>query len=192
VPPVAFGRQDSGFSSISGVALRILYGPLLSKTNRKRANWSPPLEYLMWLCLQAEGHAVELEAVNAVWQDPLPSDRKADAEAEKAIVDTGLSSVEGAMSRLGVEEPGAELEKVARDRRFERLALLANAKDLGGVPPAELAVLAGFTPEEAAALEVPEPPPPPAPGRDRAAGLSRSRRRTAAAAHSRAGCRRAG
>jgi hypothetical protein len=163
VPPVAFGRQDSGFSSISGVALRILYGPLLSKTNRKRANWSPPLEYLMWLCLQAEGHAVELEAVNAVWQDPLPSDRKADAEAEKAIVDTGLSSVEGAMSRLGVEEPGAELEKVGRDRRFERLALLANAKDLGGVPPSELAVLAGFTPEEAAALEVPEPPPPPAP-----------------------------
>jgi hypothetical protein len=161
IPAVAFGRQDSGFSSISGVALRILYGPLLSKTNRKRANWAPALEYLMWLCLETAGHTVTLEAVNAVWQDPLPIDRKADAEAEKARADAGLTSVVGALERLGIEDPAGEAEAIERDLRWERLAKLASAKNLEGVPPAELALLVGFKEPEVTGLEVEEPPAPP-------------------------------
>jgi SPP1 family phage portal protein len=140
VPAVAFGRQDSGLSQISGVALRILYGPLLAKTQEKWASWSPALEYLMWLCLQAEGQSVDLEQVNVKWTDPLPKDALQDAQAEKAAVESGLRSQETAIGRLGSEDPKGELKKVQADQRETRLTALLDA----GVPLLAAAQMVGY------------------------------------------------
>jgi hypothetical protein len=148
VPAVAFGRQDSGLSTISGVALKILYGPLLSKTNDKRASWGPGLEYLMWLGLRAEGHDVPLEAVNVVWPDPLPQNVKELVENAKTAADSGLKSKRTLMGELGVENADQELAQVQKE---QRTVLLKQGLDAGlslsaaaleaGVPEAEIPAL---------------------------------------------------
>lgn len=140
VPAVAFGRQDSGFSSISGVALRLLYGPLLAKTNDKWANWGPPLEYLMWLCLRQEGSDVPLETVNVAWTDPLPVDGLAQASEEKAAGEAGGRSLLTIAARLGAEDPAREVRRVEYDRRFDHLAQLVQA----GMALGPALVAAGF------------------------------------------------
>ena len=116
VPAVAFGRQDSGLSAISGIALKILYGPLLSKTNDKRGSWGPCLEYLMWLCLQAEGVNVPVEAVGVKWKDPLPEDFLALVEEETKAVEAGFHSTRTAMGRLGVEDIAQELKDIEAEQ----------------------------------------------------------------------------
>lgn len=145
VPAVAFGRQDSGLSQISGVALRILYGPLVAKTAAKRASWSPGLEYLMWLCLRAEGLEVPIEAVNVRWPDPVPVNAKELAETEKIAVDSGLTSRRSAMQRLGVEDAEEEYASWQEENRLKTLGegvkagLSLHAAALeAGVPEEEL------------------------------------------------------
>lgn len=122
-PAVAFGRQDSGFSSISGVALRILYGPLLAKTRDKKSSWGPSLEYLMWLCLRDEGFEVPLESVNVDWPDPLPEDVLQMIQAEVAAVDGGLRSHATAMANLGVEDTEEELERIREESKAAAAAV---------------------------------------------------------------------
>lgn len=128
VPAVAFGRQDSGLSTISGVALRILYGPLLAKTDAKRASWGPELEYVMWLCLRKAGYPeLRLEQVNIQWPDPVPVNEKELAETEKTLVDAGLRSVRTAMKNLGVEDADAEFARVQEERMPVKLKELQAA-----------------------------------------------------------------
>ncbi len=117
-PPVIFGHTEGSTTNISGVALKILYGPLLSKTQQKRAQWSPALEYVMWLCLRQEtGIDLPLTAINAVWQDPMPND---DASVETSIagqVQAEILSRRSAMSKLGVEDPDAEMQQIEKERQ---------------------------------------------------------------------------
>jgi hypothetical protein len=147
VPAIAYGAQPQG--ALSGVALRILYGPLLSKTQSKWASWGPSLEYLMFLTLRAEGFDVRREAVNALWEDPLPQDEMELMSAEKTAVETGFRSIESAMARTGTENPRREAAEVFRDHRFDQLKLLTDA----GTPLIPAMVLAGFSEEEAAEVE---------------------------------------
>lgn len=148
VPAVAFGRQDSGLSAISGVALRILYGPLVTKTNAKRASWGPALEYLMWLCLRAEGHEVPLESVNVRWPDPVPVNEAEQIAGEKDAVDSGIRSVRTAARHLGSEDPDAEYERIRFEHRAENLKLFMDA----GLSLEAAAEQAGYTPDEIPAL----------------------------------------
>lgn len=112
VPSVAFGQMDRGFSSISGIGLKILYGPLLDKTRRKQAAWGPALERAMWLALTSQGVPVPLPQINLIWPDPAPVDPKAAMELEVMAVGSNLKSKETAMRALGIEDPPAELEKI--------------------------------------------------------------------------------
>lgn len=120
VPDVAFGKRGSGTAE-SGVSLEIRFGPMLAKTDDKRANWGPDLEYLMWLCLQAEGHAVDPGAVNVSWPYPLPLDTEARAREKKTEVDAGLKSHRTAMSEIGVEDPETELLMMATEKQIGTL-----------------------------------------------------------------------
>ena len=71
-PQIALGHMEMGFSHSTGIAMKVLYGPLEGKTIRKRASWGPALERLMWLALAIEGETVNVEDVDIVWQDPVP------------------------------------------------------------------------------------------------------------------------
>jgi hypothetical protein len=149
VPAVAYGRQDSGFSYVSGVALRILYGPLIAKTNAKRASWGVALEYLMWLCLQAEGFTdIPLEAVNIQWTDALPENEKEKHETEMLAIQTGLRSRRSAMSRLGEENPELEYKRRLEEDLAENTVKWVEA---GAALPAA-AKMAGAEDEQVAEL----------------------------------------
>jgi hypothetical protein len=72
-PQIAFSKIDNAVSNVSGVALRLLYGPLLSKTHRKRLSWGPAMERAMHMALIVEGYEdIDLDRISIKWQDPLP------------------------------------------------------------------------------------------------------------------------
>jgi hypothetical protein len=91
-PQVAFSKVDSGISNVSGVALRILYGPLIAKTERKRQSWGPSMERAMWMALRCEGHMdLELDEISIEWQDPTPVNEVEEWEIYAHKVEMGVS-----------------------------------------------------------------------------------------------------
>ncbi len=123
VPAVAFGTVDSGVSNISGVAINILYGPLLSKTHRKQATWGPALQYLMWLCLQAAGFKfLPLSAVNVRFPNATPVDGQAAIAESSGKIAARLSSRRTEMNNQGIEDPDAELKRIVIEEKMLQLA----------------------------------------------------------------------
>jgi len=122
VPAVAFGQADSGLTSLSGVALEILYGPLIEKTRRRQASWGAGLERVMWLALQAAGHAVDLEDVNVEWPEARPVDGQAQIAEACDLVAAKLVSRRTAMAQLGTESPEDELKKMTTEDKIFQLA----------------------------------------------------------------------
>ncbi len=116
IPAVAFGQMDRGFSSISGIGLQILYGPLLDKVRRKQAAWGPALERAMWLALMAEGIRLPIDRINLIWPDPKPGDLALDVQREAQAVEANLHSRETAMRAIGIEDPAAELAKIQAEQ----------------------------------------------------------------------------
>jgi hypothetical protein len=131
VPAVAFGQADSGLTSLSGVALEILYGPLIEKTRRRQASWGACLERVMWLALAAAGFAVDLEDVNVEWPEARPVDGQAQIAEACDLVAAKLVSRRTAMAQLGTESPEDELKKMTTEDKIFQLA---------GPPPDPIAV----------------------------------------------------
>ncbi len=122
VPAVAYGTVDFGLNNIAGVALRILYGPLISKVHRKQANWGPALEYLMWLCLQASGYRVGREAVNVRFPNATPIDGQAALAESSARIAARLASRRTEMNNGGIEDPDGELLRIIIEEKMLQLA----------------------------------------------------------------------
>lgn len=118
-PRIAFGRTDSAFTEASGVALRVLFGPLLAKTARKRAVWGPRMERLMHAALRMEGHSVEAEQVNVLFADPAPEHMLEQLDALDGKVRLGLSK-RAALAELHYSEE--EIKKIEAQRMEEQAA----------------------------------------------------------------------
>lgn len=129
-PAIAFGSIDRGFSNATGISLKILYGPLEKKTQRKRATWGPQIQKVMWLALMIEGHYVPVEHVDLVWQDAAPhnlSEALDQLETKKRL---------GASTRQILIEAGYDDETIERmlaerdgedERSASRAALMFNS-----------------------------------------------------------------
>jgi hypothetical protein len=123
VPAVAFGQADSGLTSISGVAIQILYGPLLSKTHGKQACWGPCLEYLMWRCLVAAGFkSLTREQVKVKFPNATPVDGQAQTAEGSAKIAARVSSRRTVMNDLGIENPDSELKRIVIEDKILQLA----------------------------------------------------------------------
>lgn len=116
VPAVAFGQMDKGYTTISGIGMKILYGPLLDKTRRKQAAWGPALERAMWMALKAVGQEVAIADVNLIWPDPVPVDPLQEVQREAQATTAGLKSRQTAMRAIGVEDPEGELLRIKEER----------------------------------------------------------------------------
>ena len=116
VPGVAFGQSDKGVR-ISGVAIQILYGPLISKTHRKQAAWGPALEYLMWRCLNSKGVAVAREAVHVVFASATPVDGQAMVAQMSGKIASRVISRRTAMRDIGIQNPDSELKRIVVEER---------------------------------------------------------------------------
>jgi hypothetical protein len=105
-PQVAFSKIDAGLSDVSGVALKLLFQPLLSKTNRKRASWGQALIRIMQKALLVEGIEVDVHDIGIMWQSPLPSN-----DLEDWQIST-LKSTLGVSKRQVLREHGYTDEQI--------------------------------------------------------------------------------
>ena len=115
VPEVATGKVETT-GQLSGVALRILYGPLLDKTSKKQLRYGRMIKE----CAQALLVIGNLKAltVKLNWPDPLPGDEK-----EKVDVAEGKK-------RLGVSQATLQKE-LGYDPEHEREQRQFDAQEVG-------------------------------------------------------------
>lgn len=106
IPEVATGKLESA-GGLSGLALQILYQPLLEKTNTKRLTYGDMLEELTENMLEIGGFGEQ--EVTLQWQSMLPSDPMQERQA--ALLDKQLGvSDDTLMQQLGYD-PDAERAK---------------------------------------------------------------------------------
>lgn len=104
VPPIATGKVDSA-GPMSGVALRIHYGPLLELTNTKRMTYGEMLVELNRRLLAIGGHGDD-KRVDILWADALPTDDLAEAQTYVIHNTLGVSKAT-LLKKLGYD-PDAE------------------------------------------------------------------------------------
>jgi len=110
-PEVATGKLDSA-GNLSGLALRILYGPLVEKTETKRLLYGDMLIELNRRLLEIGGFGSD-NITELHWQTMLPEDEK--QKRETALVDRELGVSDATLlTQLG-DNADLEKEKKARD-----------------------------------------------------------------------------
>jgi hypothetical protein len=119
-----------GTGALSGVALRILYGPLEEKTQSKRLTYGEMLIELCRRLLEMGGFGSE-NIVTIEWPAIVPANEV--EEREVAIMDEQLgASKDTLLTRLGYD---ADEEKEKRDAQGADMAdQLLTAFDRGAVP----------------------------------------------------------
>ncbi len=129
VPEIALGRVE-GSGQVSGVALKVLYGPLLDKTATKRQTYGYLLQELNRRLLAVGGHArYEDVRVKVVWPELLPADPK--EQREVALLDMQLGVSQDTILRGLGYDPELEQEKAALTAQDTAEALV-RAFDRGG------------------------------------------------------------
>ncbi|HLM54736.1 MAG TPA: phage portal protein [Pyrinomonadaceae bacterium] len=125
VPEVASGKVEN-IGQLSGLALRILYGPLISKTKKKQLRYGRMIKE----CVQAllvigniKGKKVKLN-----WPDPLPGDQKEKVEVAEGKKRLGVS--EATLQKELGYDPAHEREQRQFDTTDTATELL-NAFDSG-------------------------------------------------------------
>jgi hypothetical protein len=120
VPEVATGKVEN-IGQLSGLALQILYGPLLAKTGMKRALYGPMLSRINRALLALGGFGDNRE-VMCLWPDPLPQNTM--EQRQVALLDEQLGvSKDTLITKLGYDaEAEAEKKSKERDEAMERAA----------------------------------------------------------------------
>ncbi|MCA9366884.1 phage portal protein [Candidatus Kaiserbacteria bacterium] len=99
--------------ALSGFALRILYGPLISKTESKRRRYGGMLARLNYAILELGDFEPQVCSIR--WQDPLPADAKEKAELFE-ILARSTKNIYAAAKTAGYSE--AEAQRLAEARRL--------------------------------------------------------------------------
>lgn len=114
--------------ALSGFALRILYGDLLEGTQTKRNTYGGLLSEINTRVLAIGGKAEYGSlVVKNIWQDPLPSNGKEQAETLKIDRENGLST-ETYLTRRG-HDPELEKERRAADQAERQKTMAAAMMD---------------------------------------------------------------
>lgn len=125
IPEVALGKLES-INGLSGLALKILYQPLLEKTDTKRQLYGEMLVDLNRRMLEVGGFG-EDNFTEIHWKDALPKDQK--EARETALIDGQLGvSNDTLLMQLGYD-PDLEREKHAKDTEQLANRLLENFDD---------------------------------------------------------------
>lgn len=114
VPAIATGKLET-IGDLSGVALAILYQPLLEKTETKRGTYGELLTELNRRLLALGGFGEELRPKN-VWPELLPRDPKAEREALLLDDQLGVASKETIAGKLGYDWE-TEQERIEQERQ---------------------------------------------------------------------------
>ena len=129
-PEVAVGKlQDVG--AMSGVALGILWGPLVRKTEAKRLTYGPNVEDAIAEYLVLTGHAADVAQVEVetTWPEIVPSDPVAERQA--ALMDEQLGASRRTILAMLGYDPDVEAEQKAEEDAAA-VALAQQRFDAGG------------------------------------------------------------
>jgi len=131
IPEVATGKVES-IGQLSGVALEILYQPLIEKTEAKRITYGEMIVEINRRVLALAGFGAEhLTALR--WQELLPKDPMTQANAALQLKQLGVS-VDTLLQKLG-HDPDAERKK--REKETNLGKSIMDAFDRGGIDPEE-------------------------------------------------------
>jgi len=119
VPEVATGKVEST-GQLSGVALRILYGPLIEKTEKKQLRYGRMIKECA-ASLLTLGNLTGLP-VTLNWTDPLPGDEKEKVDVGEAKIRVGFSR-QTVISELG-GDPVRERDQRQLEAQDTGVALL--------------------------------------------------------------------
>jgi len=136
VPEVTTGKTDN-VGQLSGRAMRILYGPLIDQTVKKRRPYGRLLKQLVGNLMvigqmapaKAEANGGQAVKVNVQWGDPLPADEKEQAEVAVMKKQVGFSN-DTLIKQLG-GDPETERTQRKKDAK-EAAAAMMNELDRGG------------------------------------------------------------
>lgn len=119
IPEVASGRLERT-GQLSGVALRILYAPLIELTETKRLMYGGLLRELGRRLLEMGGYGPD-RAVEPQWPEIVPADPAGEAQTALMHHQLGVSR-DTLLSRLGFD-PLVEAEKRTGEEQTERQAM---------------------------------------------------------------------
>ena len=111
VPEVATGAIEN-LGQISGIALQILYQPLIEKTNTKRVLYGDMITAICNAALQMAGKPVKRTILN--WTEPLPADKLGEAQTAVLYDQLGVSR-DTILQSLGFD-PDNEADKKAEEQ----------------------------------------------------------------------------
>ncbi len=121
----------SKLGQLSGVALKLMYACMISKTNVKNTIWKPTLAqmYKDSLKMRAtyESYSYPEDAdVEIITHMPIPLNEKEEVEIALLKLSAGLSSVKREMDNLGVEDPEKLIAEILAEQNEQE-------KNMGGV-----------------------------------------------------------
>ncbi len=136
VPAVALGRvADLPRGNVSGVALQMLFQPLIEKTVQKQRLYGRLMRDVSKAMLALGGFSLETLAeldITLTWQNLLPVDDLAAAQTALALGQVGVSRAT-LLAQLGYD-PDAEADKTANDETTQ-VTNFAQGKGLPPAPP---------------------------------------------------------
>lgn len=125
-PEIALGRVDK-LGPVAGVALQIVYRPLMEKTEDKRGTYGDGLKELNRRILDLLGHANRMTTLT--WPDPMPKDLLAEAQTMQTEQAAGVSK------RTSLEARGFDPDAEQQNREDEGTAAEEAAATALARPP---------------------------------------------------------
>lgn len=139
VPAVALGRlQDMPHGDVSGIALQLMFQPLLEKTTLKRRNYGSLIRDVSRAILVVMGKIgideYEDYPISLNWQSLLPTDSLKEVQASLLLAQIGVSQ-STILQELGYSPEDEEDKKAAEDAR--KATMYAQGRGFPALPPAQ-------------------------------------------------------
>jgi hypothetical protein len=121
-------EKVTGLPALSGIALKLLFASIISKTNRKNTVWKAKLAevYMGALKLKQiyDGYDIPDDLdIEIITHIPMPQNELEELEVISAKLADSLISVTTAMNEIGVEDPEAEVAKILEEKNAYDKAL---------------------------------------------------------------------
>lgn len=170
VPAQAFGRQtDIPRTPVSGVAIRLGYGPLLADIKKERRTYGALIRRVTQHLLILKNVAWDDIAVELDWKDPLPADDLQQAQVTQAADAIGVISKKSAATRFGLtweieqknmqDEQQAQIEAFAKGQGLPPTPPMSPTAQQPGQPPAPGTANQAGEPGQSPALAPQQMPP---------------------------------
>jgi hypothetical protein len=111
----------SKIGNLSGVALKLLFAAIVSKTRKKNIIWATKLREMWFGVLKMkaihEGYDIPDDLdIDIITHSPLPQNELEQVQIITGKLSAGLMSIETAMNEMGIEDPTAEIAKIIEEK----------------------------------------------------------------------------